>query len=69
MLGRPGAGKTFASNACSMDPADYVLATFRPEERDAIEAAIAAAAHVIVRFVQSPAGVAGTDVPAPRPVR
>src|ERR1700730_3345822 len=39
----------------SMDPADYVLATFRPEEREAIDAAIAQAAELIARFVEEPA--------------
>jgi PTH1 family peptidyl-tRNA hydrolase len=39
------------------DPADYVLATFRPEEREAIDAAVAQAADTIVRFVESPTGV------------
>jgi PTH1 family peptidyl-tRNA hydrolase len=53
----------------SMDPADYVLATFRPEEREAIDAAVAQATDLIERFVESPAGVAGADAPAPRPAR
>jgi PTH1 family peptidyl-tRNA hydrolase len=39
----------------SMDPADYVLATFRPDEREAIDAAVAEAADVIARFVEEPA--------------
>jgi PTH1 family peptidyl-tRNA hydrolase len=39
----------------NMDPADYVLATFRPEEREAIDAAVAQAADAIVHFVESPA--------------
>jgi PTH1 family peptidyl-tRNA hydrolase len=56
-IGRPPAGT---------DPADYVLATFRPEERAPIEAAIAQAAEVIVQFVQSAAGVGAPDAPAPR---
>ena len=43
----------------NMDAADYVLATFRPEERESIEQAIARAADVIARFVESPTGVAG----------
>jgi peptidyl-tRNA hydrolase, PTH1 family len=38
----------------SMDPADYVLATFRPEEREMIEAAIDEAARLIVEFVREP---------------
>jgi PTH1 family peptidyl-tRNA hydrolase len=33
------------------DPADYVLSTFRPEEREPIEAAIAQAADQIVAFI------------------
>jgi peptidyl-tRNA hydrolase, PTH1 family len=41
------------------DPAEYVLATFRPEEREAIEAAVSQAASMIVEFlaVDEPAGV------------
>jgi len=41
----------------NMDPADYVLATFRPAERESIEAAIDQAAGIIVRFVEEPATV------------
>jgi len=41
----------------NMDPADYVLATFRPDEREAIDAAIARAADLIVDFVREPASV------------
>jgi len=41
----------------NMDPADYVLATFRPEEREAADAAVAQAADVMARFVESPTGV------------
>jgi PTH1 family peptidyl-tRNA hydrolase len=41
----------------SMDPADYVLATFRPEEREAIEAAIDQAAEMIASFVKEPTSV------------
>src|ERR687885_944670 len=33
------------------DPADYVLSTFRPEEKAPVEAAIAAAADQIVAFI------------------
>ena len=40
-IGRPPGG---------IDPADFVLAKFRPDEREAIDAAIARAADVIVRF-------------------
>jgi peptidyl-tRNA hydrolase len=40
-----------------MDPADYVLATFRPEEREAIDAAVQQAVEVILRFVEEPARV------------
>jgi peptidyl-tRNA hydrolase, PTH1 family len=39
----------------SMDPADYVLGTFRPAERESIAAAVDAAAEIIVRFVEEPA--------------
>src|ERR1700716_1149069 len=39
----------------NMDPADYVLASFRPEEREDIDAAVAQAADAIVRFVEEPA--------------
>jgi peptidyl-tRNA hydrolase, PTH1 family len=38
----------------SMDAADYVLATFRPDEFDAVNAALERAAGLIVDFVQSP---------------
>jgi PTH1 family peptidyl-tRNA hydrolase len=38
----------------SMDTADYVLATFRPDEFDAVNAAIDRAAELIVDFVQAP---------------
>jgi PTH1 family peptidyl-tRNA hydrolase len=41
----------------AMDPADFVLATFRPDERETIEAAIDQAASLIVAFVQEPAAV------------
>lgn len=44
----------------SMDAADYVLATFRPEEREAIDAAIDQAADLIVGFMTAP-----LDAPAP----
>jgi peptidyl-tRNA hydrolase, PTH1 family len=47
-IGRPSGG---------MDPADYVLATLRPEEREPIDAAIQQAVEVIVRFVEEPARV------------
>jgi peptidyl-tRNA hydrolase, PTH1 family len=47
-IGRPPGG---------MDPADYVLATLRPEEREPIDAAIQQAVEVIVRFVDEPARV------------
>jgi len=50
----------------SMDPADYVLATFRPLEREAIDAAVDQAAEIIVRFAEEPAGVGGQGAPAPR---
>jgi PTH1 family peptidyl-tRNA hydrolase len=51
------------------DPAEYVLATFRPEERPAIDDAVAQAAELIVRFVESPAGAGVRDAPAPPPRR
>lgn len=38
----------------SIDPADYVLATFRPEEFEAVNAAIDRAADLILEFVQTP---------------
>jgi PTH1 family peptidyl-tRNA hydrolase len=43
----------------AMDPADYVLATFRPEEREPIDAAVDEAVELIVRFVDAavPGGV------------
>ena len=47
-IGRPPGG---------MDPADYVLATLRPEEREPIDAAIQQAVEVIARFVEEPARV------------
>jgi PTH1 family peptidyl-tRNA hydrolase len=52
-IGRPPA---------NMDPADYVLATFRPEEREAVDRAIKQAGEIIARFVELPAGVGGPDV-------
>ena len=42
-IGRPLAGQ---------DPADYVLSTFRPEERGPIESAISSAADRIVAFIE-----------------
>lgn len=39
----------------SMDPADYVLATFRPDEFDTVNDAVDRAAELIVRFVDEPA--------------
>jgi peptidyl-tRNA hydrolase, PTH1 family len=41
----------------TMDPADYVLATFRPDERQAIDAAVQKAASMILDFVAEPAAV------------
>src|SRR5947209_3338920 len=53
----------------SMDAADYVLATFRPDEREAIDRAISDAAEVIVRFVKTPysepPATAGTNAGVP----
>ncbi len=40
--------------AGAMDPADYVLATFPPDERAVVDAAIAEAVEVISRFVEEP---------------
>ena len=47
-IGRPPGG---------MDPANFVLATFRPEEREPIDAAVQRAVELIVRFVEEPARV------------
>jgi PTH1 family peptidyl-tRNA hydrolase len=41
----------------NQDPADFVLATFRPEEREPVDQAVARAAELIVRFVESPATI------------
>jgi PTH1 family peptidyl-tRNA hydrolase len=49
----------------TMDPADYVLATFRPEEREPIDAAVAEAADIIARFVETPAGIGERGAPQP----
>jgi PTH1 family peptidyl-tRNA hydrolase len=49
----------------TMDPADYVLGTFRPQEREAVDAAIDQAADIIVRFAEEPAGVGGRSAPDP----
>jgi len=65
-IGRPSDGE---------DTADYVLATLRPEEREPIEAAIARAAELIVRFIETPAtpvaaadgALDGRSRPAARP--
>jgi peptidyl-tRNA hydrolase, PTH1 family len=58
-IGRPPDG---------VDPADYVLATFKPDERQPIEAAIAEAAEIILRFVDS-ATTSGGGPGAPAPPR
>jgi PTH1 family peptidyl-tRNA hydrolase len=50
----------------NQDPADFVLATFRPEEREAINAAVAQAAELIVRFVESPDRSGPAGVVSPR---
>jgi peptidyl-tRNA hydrolase, PTH1 family len=47
-IGRPPDG---------MDPADYVLATFRPEEREPIDTAVRQAVELILGFVQEPARI------------
>jgi PTH1 family peptidyl-tRNA hydrolase len=44
-IGRPPVG---------VDPADFVLATFRPDEFEAVSAAVNRAAEIIVRFVEEP---------------
>jgi peptidyl-tRNA hydrolase, PTH1 family len=41
----------------SMDAADYVLATFRPEEFEAVNAAVDRAADLVLQFVQTPAAL------------
>jgi PTH1 family peptidyl-tRNA hydrolase len=41
----------------NMDAADYVLATFRPPEREPIDEAVDQAAALIVRFVEEPVSV------------
>ena len=50
----------------SMDPAEYVLATFRPEEREPIQAAIQQAVELILRFVETPSGADTRGGPDPR---
>jgi peptidyl-tRNA hydrolase, PTH1 family len=47
-IGRPPDGK---------DAADYVLATFRPEEREPIDAAVQQAVELILGFVEEPARI------------
>jgi len=39
----------------SKDPADFVLATFRPDEFDAVNTAVDQAADLVVKFIQVPA--------------
>lgn len=41
----------------AMDAADYVLATFRPEEFEAVNAAVDRAADLILQFVRTPAAL------------
>lgn len=41
----------------SMDPADFVLSSFRPEEREPVQAAVRTAVDLILRFVETPEGV------------
>lgn len=48
----------------NLDPADYVLATFRPPEREAIETALDQAAGIIARFLENPASVGQRDAEA-----
>jgi peptidyl-tRNA hydrolase, PTH1 family len=57
-IGRPPGG---------MDPADFVLATFRPEEREAIDTAVDKAAQLILAFMETPASAGGRGTPAPLP--
>ena len=54
-IGRPSDGT---------DPADYVLATFRPDEFEAVNAAIDRAADLILKFVEI-----GEATPSPQPRR
>jgi PTH1 family peptidyl-tRNA hydrolase len=56
-IGRPPAG---------VDAADYVLASFRPEERAPIEAAIAQAVEQIVQFIEAPASAGAPGARAAR---
>ena len=56
-IGRPPAGA---------DAADYVLATFRPEERAPIEAAIAQAVEQILQFIEAPASAGAPGARAAR---
>jgi len=53
----------------SKDPAEYVLASFRPEERDDVDAAIDQAAELIVQFVATPSAVGAPGGLTPRPPR
>jgi PTH1 family peptidyl-tRNA hydrolase len=61
-IGRPPAGQ---------DPADYVLASFRPEERPAIETAVQQAAELVLDFLEAPLTSVGVhDRPGtPAPAR
>jgi PTH1 family peptidyl-tRNA hydrolase len=56
-IGRPPRG---------MDPADFVLATFRPEEREPIEQAVSRAVQFILDFIETPVRVGGLDTPEQR---
>jgi peptidyl-tRNA hydrolase len=49
-----------------MDVADYVLSTLRPEERPAIEGAIAQAAEMILQFLHLELTVGTPDAPGRR---
>ena len=56
----------------SMDPADFVLGTLRPEEREPLEVAVDQAAELIVRFIETPSTTAARgapDTPPPPPAR
>jgi PTH1 family peptidyl-tRNA hydrolase len=50
----------------SQDVAEYVLASFRPDEREDVDAAIDQAAELIVRFVAARAAAGAPDALAPQ---
>jgi PTH1 family peptidyl-tRNA hydrolase len=55
-IGRPPGG---------MDPADFVLGSFRPEEREPIEQALARAVQLVLDFIESRVGADGFGTPEP----